>query len=347
MANNFFKHGDKGYVENLNDGILVGNAFDWTLEVSLPDDTGSVFPASSDVVKGKVCDLSITPNSNLSIGSTISNSSGSSQVYRLTVYPDFNRFGGFQSISLEADSGVTFYIANKGGSTPIANNLDYDDLGNVPELKVLKEYDIVITVPNGKSVSGLSFVLQSSSADVYGSIAQSNVTGLSDSFALKVNVADIRNNLTSTDTNKPLSANMGKSLKDSLDSHNHDSRYYTESEIDDKFGWVEVSTLSGDFSYADTETTAKLEVNPTLRLGHLTFKNNHNYQNGANLYTIGIGFPSDTYRPLREIFVPCHNSGKYLCIIPSKEDDFPMCQMRKDTSYNGTVTTYVDVIYKY
>lgn len=346
MANNFFKHGDKGYVENLNDCILVGNAFDWTIELSLPADTGSVFPSSSDVVKAKVCDASITPNSNLSIGSTISNSSGSSQTYRLTVYPNFNRYGGFKSISLTADTGVTFYIANKGGTSPIASNLDYDELSNVPELKVLKEYDIVITVPNGKSVSGLSFVLQSSSADVYGSIAQSNVSGLSSALDSKVNISDIKNNLTSTDTNKPLSANMGKSLKTSLDTHNHDSRYYTETEIDDKFEWVEI-TNTADFSYADTETTAKLEVNPTLRLAHLTFANSHDYQLGANLYTIGIGFLSDTYRPLREIFVPAHNSGKYFCIIPSKADDFAMCQMRKDTSYNGTVTTYVDVIYKY
>ena len=112
LANDFFKNGDKVYAENLNDSVLVGNAFDWTLSISLPADT-SVFPNSGDVVKAKVCDVSITPNSNLSIGSTISNSSGSSQVYRLTVYPDFNRFGGFKSISLDADSGVTFYIANK------------------------------------------------------------------------------------------------------------------------------------------------------------------------------------------------------------------------------------------
>ena len=176
MANSFFKNGDKAYSENLNDSVLVGNAFDWTVTVSLPDDTGEVFPNSSTVVKGKVADLSITANSNLSIGSTISNSSGSSQVYRLTVYPDFNRFGGFQSITLTGDA--TFYIANKGGTSPIANNLDYTDLSDVPELKVLKEYDIVVTIPNNKSVTGLDFVFQTTSADVSGSINQSNISGL-------------------------------------------------------------------------------------------------------------------------------------------------------------------------
>ena len=214
MANNFFKNGDKAYSENLNDSVLVGNAFDWTLEVALPSDTGSVFPNSNTVVKAKVCDVSISPNSNLSIGSTISNSSGSSQVYRLTVYPNFNRFGGFKSITLTADSGVTFYIANKGGTSPIANNLDYTNLSNVPELKVLKEYDIVLTIPTGKSVSGLSFVLQSSSADVTGSISQSNVTGLETSLDSKVNVSDIVDNLTTNNSSKVLSAKQGKVLND-------------------------------------------------------------------------------------------------------------------------------------
>ena len=180
MANNFFKDGNKAYAENLNDSILVGNAFDWTVTVSLPTDTGGVFPNSSTIVMAKVADVSITPNSNLSIGSTISNSSGSSQVYRLTVYPNFNRYGGFKSISVTASSGVTFYVANKGASTPIANNLDYSDLSSVPELKVLKEYDIVITIPSNKEVSGLEFVFQSSSADVSGSISQDNVIGTVD-----------------------------------------------------------------------------------------------------------------------------------------------------------------------
>ena len=219
MANSFFKGSNKAYSENLNDSILVGNAFDWTVDVSLPEDTGSVFPNSSTVVKAKVADVYITPNSNLRIGSSIENSSGSSQVYRLTVYPNFNRFGGFKSITLEGDG--TFYIANKGANTPIANNLDYSDLSSVPELKVLKEYDIVITIPMNKEVTGLEFVFQSSRANVSGTINQSNVTGLSDSLASKVSVSDIKDNLTSTATNVPLSAKQGKVLNDTkLDTSN-------------------------------------------------------------------------------------------------------------------------------
>ena len=181
MADDFFNNGDKAYSENLNDAILVGNSFSWTLSIDLPSDTGGVFPNSSSVVKAKVCDVSATPNSNLSIGSTISNSSGSEQVYRLTVYPNFNRFGGFTSITVDGDADL--FIANRGASSPIVDNLDYSDLGNVPELKVLKEYDIVLTLSDGGVVSGLSFGLQSKSGGVSASISQGNVAGLESSLS--------------------------------------------------------------------------------------------------------------------------------------------------------------------
>ena len=177
----FFKHGNKVYSENLNDGILVGNSFDWTVSIGLPGDTGGVFPNSSTVVKAKVADCSITPNSNLSIGETITNNAGSSQVYRLTVYPNFNRYGGFTSVSLSGDGEVI--ITEVGASAPIRNNLDYSNLGDVVELKQLKEYDIVVTLPSGGEVTGLSFGFKSSSADVTASINQSNVSGLVDDLS--------------------------------------------------------------------------------------------------------------------------------------------------------------------
>lgn len=48
-----------------------------------------------------------------------------------------------------------------------------------------------------------------------------------------VKKADIQDNLTSTDTNKPLSAKQGKQLNDNKASitHTHDDRYYTKSEV--------------------------------------------------------------------------------------------------------------------
>ena len=218
MANSFFKHNDKVYSENLNDSVLIGNSFSLIVDIGLPGDTGGVFPNSDSVVKAKVADVSVTPNSNLSIGETVSNTSGSSQEYRLTVYPNFNRFGGFQSVSLDGDG--TFFIANKGGNAPIVDNLDYDDLSDVPELKVLKEYDIVVSIPNNGVVSGLDFIFQSSNADVASTINMSNITGLNTSLDGKVDKTSIADNLTTDDATKVLSAKQGKILNGKVDAIN-------------------------------------------------------------------------------------------------------------------------------
>ena len=195
--NNFFKHNDKVYSENLNDSVLVGNAFSWSISMDLPTDSDGLFPSSSDVVKAKVADVYATPNTNLSIGSTIENSSGSSQVYRLTVYPNFNRYGGFTFVSLEGDGSVI--ITEKGGTSPVRNNLDYANLGNVTELKTLREYDLVVTVPSGGEVTGLGFGFQSSTASAVASISQANVSGLVDDLSsLESGKADIMHSHTTS-----------------------------------------------------------------------------------------------------------------------------------------------------
>lgn len=271
MANNFFKNANKAYAENLNDSILLGNDFNWTVTINLPTDTNSAFPSSNNKVKAKVSDVNIIPNSNLSIGSTIENISGSSQVYRLTVYPNFNRFNGFRSITLIGDG--TLYIANKGDTTPISNNLDYTNLSNVPELKELKEYDIVVTIPNGGEVSGLSFVLQSDNFNISASLAQSNVMGLSTSLDSKANILDIKNNLTSTDINKPLSAVQGMVLQNTkldketgkgLSTNDFTNMYETAIE---KNNWVKVNTRSENIT---------LYCNPLFRIVDFRF-----YRTGA------------------------------------------------------------------
>ena len=377
MANSFFKNGDKAYSENLNDGILVGNAFDWTVTVSLPADTGAVFPNSSTVVKGKVADLSITPNSNLSIGSTISNSSGSSQVYRLTVYPAFNRFGGFKSISVTGD--CTFYIANKGGTSPIANNLDYSDLSDVPELKVLKEYDIVLTIANGKSVSGLEFVFQSSSADVSGIISQSCVDGLVADVArigaLETSASNVVNiDLTTytprakigdtvtirakaTDINGDIIKNKELTL---LKNGASPSNQYTNNQ--GVATWTVSMTESGaiDFSVneehvfvgvtgfesikSDTNHHYNLYVDKLRRVARINIVfSSDNVVSSLSEYEISSFVPSD-YKPTHNIIRPITRDGKIYCYIWGSGGTIGIS--------NGTSSTYnltcdVDIEYHY
>ena len=57
MANNFFKNGDKAYSENLNDGVLVGNAFDWTVSIGLPADAGLLCRSFNALIFGETGDF--------------------------------------------------------------------------------------------------------------------------------------------------------------------------------------------------------------------------------------------------------------------------------------------------
>jgi hypothetical protein len=140
----------------------------------------------------------------------------------------------------------------------------------------------------------LEFVFQSSSASVSASLLQSNVTGLSDSLASKVNVSDIKDNLTSTDTNKPLSANQGFVLKGLVDTksdntHNHDDRY-----IQNASTWIRVYTEpnSTPASAIATNQHCTIYINQTLRLVDFRFyRPNYVYDNlGENvvgsIYTV-------------------------------------------------------------
>ena len=375
MGNNFFNDSNKAYSENLNDGILVGNAFDWTISIGLPSDTDGVFPSSSDVVMAKVADVSATPNSNLSIGSTISNSSGSSQVYRLTVYPNFNRFGGFKSISLTADSGVTFYIANKGGNSPIASNLDYDDLGNVPELKVLKEYDIVLTIPSNKEVTGLEFVFQSSSADVSGVISQGCVDGLVDDVArigvLETSTSGVVNvdlkvskyiitygetvTITATVTdfngnpikNKQLLMKQNGNTVDSLTTNNNGVAtlstpiYFGPYTV----GGVSLPVTVMSFTFKGIDTPHyDLYVNEVLRIArvHILF-DDEDITPGLTNQEVSAFIPSE-YLPAHNIIRPITRDGKIYCYIWGSNGTIGISN---STSSNYSLTCDVQIEYHY
>ena len=179
MPNDFFKHGDKVYAENLNDGILVGNMFDFNVEFDLPADTEGVFPSGSDTVKVKVADVTPTANSNLTIGETVTNTSNVTQEYRLTVYPDFNRFGGFQYVKITG-VGCTLKLCEKGESTEIVSGMNYNDLSNIAQLKTLKEYDIVVNISKVGTLTGLQFSFQSKEKDAIATISIDDVEDLNE-----------------------------------------------------------------------------------------------------------------------------------------------------------------------
>lgn len=307
--NNFFKHNDKVYSENLNDSVLVGNAFSWSISMDLPTDSDGLFPSSSDVVKAKVADVYATPNSNLSIGGTISNASGSSQVYRLTVYPNFNRFGGFTFVSLEGDGSVI--ITEKGGTSPVRNNLDYANLGNVTELKTLKEYDLVVTIPSGGVVTGLGFGFQSSTAGANAMISQANVSGLVDDLSsLESGKASLGHTHSTNDVvsihNLP---NIGASAGDNQKIINR--------AIDNKVGSLDTSIANiGTFEKVAENTTYELWVNTTTRCARiLCHRTNITIGSGESFNNYEDFTIPSAYRPKKSVFSLIMRSNQFIFFL--------------------------------
>ena len=216
----------------------------------------------------------------------------------------------------------TFYIANKGGTSPIVNNLDYTDLSNVPELKVLKEYDIVVTIPNNGSVTGLSFVFQSSSASVSGSIEQSNVTGLVSALGGKVDKV----------TGKGLSKNdFTDALKTKLENLN-------------VWETIREGSIQGmDCNY-------KFEINSLLSLAHLTVYAKVQLFNANNYIPIlhdVYGLDINQYMPPDEHYCVCHGAnGSRIATIKKDEDSTKRFMIHTDAT-DREVTYIVDTVWKY
>lgn len=77
----------------------------------------------------------------------------------------------------------------------------------------------------------------------FDSVISTLVTSFESVFLKKV---DIEDNLTTNNSAKVLSAKQGKWLNDNKSdkNHNHNSNYYTKSEIDDLIGDIEEDMLS-------------------------------------------------------------------------------------------------------
>ena len=188
---NFFKHDDKAYAENLNDAVLIGNAFNFEVPVNLPSMyLNNHFPTDTNVHKAGVADVTIISSGSLSIGDTeIRNNTNTSQILRLRIYPNFNTFHAFKSINWTCTGNVTVDICNVGTTTSLIpsgalTNPDNETLLNgISNLQGLKEYDLLITIPANGILNTLSIVFVNnwnSQNRVSASISAANVDGLVD-----------------------------------------------------------------------------------------------------------------------------------------------------------------------
>lgn len=186
---NFFKHDNKAYTENLNDAILIANAFDYQVPVNIPGMYGNNhYPNDNNIHKVGVADVTIVSSGSLSIGDTsITNNSNTSQVLRLRVYPNFNSFYAWKKLNWTCTGDVTVNICDAGTSTSLLpsgalTNPDNETLLNgISSLQGLKEYDLLITIPVSGVLNTLSIVFVNnwnSSNRVSASLNVSNISGL-------------------------------------------------------------------------------------------------------------------------------------------------------------------------
>ena len=167
MSNeNFFKHDDKAYAENLNDAVLIGNAFNFEVPVNLPSMyLNNHFPTDTNVHKAGVADVTIISSGSLSVGDeAITNNTNSSQMLRLRIYPNFNNFYAWKKLNWTCTGDVTVNICDAGTSTSLLpsgalTNPDNETLLNgISNLQGLKEYDLLITIPVNGELNTLKII---------------------------------------------------------------------------------------------------------------------------------------------------------------------------------------------
>lgn len=104
MYDEFFIQGDKPYAENLNDCILVTNAFDFNVTVPVPNGfSNGRFMSTTETRKCGVCTIrlpeilpeDVTINEE---GQLVFTDDASVELF---VYPNFNQFGNWEKISWE------------------------------------------------------------------------------------------------------------------------------------------------------------------------------------------------------------------------------------------------------
>lgn len=142
----FFTDGDKPYAENLNDSLVLLDAFDVTVPVEMPTMfNNGQFSSTANVARK--CGIGIVTLKSVASGVTVGTSSisGTGEIV-FRVYPNFNAFYKWQSIILEKTGTVSIAFKKTDG-TSISTTINNDGvISEVSALKTLQEIDVVLTL---------------------------------------------------------------------------------------------------------------------------------------------------------------------------------------------------------
>lgn len=282
----YFTNDDKPFAENLNDALLLSNVFDMTVPIRLPlmfKDKQWLNTLSPRKAGVSIITLKEQLPSGVSV-STVDNNSvltGTGTV-QLKFYPNFNSFGKIKSIDWESTGTLSINLKTVTGSV-IASNISKGTITNqLSGLMTLQEIVIEIVMASA-TLNSLEIVMENKSNDRYGAeVGISDVNGLQSELDEKIDIADIIDNLISTDINNPLSANQGKVLKELVDTkssngHTHDDRYYTK---DANKNWIRVYTEPYSTPNSAVNQYSTIYINKALRLVDFRcYKQYHNFEN--------------------------------------------------------------------
>ena len=142
----YFTDSDKPYAENLNDGLLLIDAFNVTVPVVLPDMfRNSEFSASLNTPRKAGVGIVTLVNADSGVEIGVNTIRGSGEVvYR--VYPNFNEFYKWERILLSKTGNVSISFRDIEGN-PISASVGADGfISDNSALKTLQEIDVVLTL---------------------------------------------------------------------------------------------------------------------------------------------------------------------------------------------------------
>ena len=300
----YFTADDKPFVENINDALLLSNVFNFTVPISFPADFSNGEWVNTTSMRK--CSVAIaTLKETLPSGVSVSTVDGKSVLtgtgtVKLGFYPNFSSFGKYKAINWTATGSVTVNLKTTTGTTIASNIANGTITSDSVELRTLQEIVVELVLSNA-TLSSLEIVLENRVKDDRHTVELS-YTSLSDlpivdsalsttsenavqnkaiAIALngKVNNSDVVDNLSSTASGRPLSANQGKILND------------TKASISHTHGWVE-NTLN---------TYATLYVNEGIRMCELNYVRTFDGADADKFYIWHSGAIPSAYRPSAQV----------------------------------------------
>lgn len=186
MSDEYFTHNDKPFAENINDALLLSDAYDLVIPVSLPEHFSDRHFSSTTGIARKAGVALVTlldVDSEIDIDDTTIEGSGD---ITFRVYPNFNQFYRWGKVGWTVSSGeVTVDLCKTDGTVIVANIPNGEGLSDYSELKKLQQIDVVAHFDNAV-LSNITFYFENNHTThsrPSALLQQANVEGLEDDLA--------------------------------------------------------------------------------------------------------------------------------------------------------------------